>query len=126
MPVAQPEALRRILEVEIGGETYTLLLQLNGRKTICPLCGTIKQSPSACRSSFVRLRDYIDINENGEYYERKDLSNEVSTDNKGTPEAGKKTERDGRRRHAKGKRKIKTKATNIQYTKHRKDPKLQI
>ena len=41
-------------------------------------------------------------------------------------EAGKNTERDERRRHAKGKKKIQTKATNIQDTKHRKDPKLQI
>ena len=87
MPVAQPEALPHFLEVEIGGETYTLLLQLNGRKTICPLCGTIKHGPSACRSSYVRLRDNIELNENGDYYERKIFSNEDSTDNEGTPEA---------------------------------------
>ena len=97
MPVAQPEALPHFLEVEIGGETYTLLLQINGRKTIFPLCGTITHCPAACRSSFVRLRDNIEINENVEYYERKDLSNEDCTDNEGTPEAMRSGEEHGER-----------------------------
>ena len=55
MPVAQPEALRRILEVEIEGETYTLLLQLNGRKNIYALC--VGQSNTVPQPAEVLLFD---------------------------------------------------------------------
>ena len=55
MPVAQPEALPHFLEVEIGGETYTLLLQLNGRKNVYALC--VGQSNTVPQPAEVLLFD---------------------------------------------------------------------
>ena len=72
LPIATVESLPHFIEVDIGGESHTILLQLNGRRTICPLCGTDKHGPEACRSQIVRVRDNIGINEYGEYYEQEE------------------------------------------------------
>jgi hypothetical protein len=77
-PISKVETLPHFLEVEMGGESHTLLLQINGRRTICPLCGTTKHGPAACRSPFVRERDNIEIDDKGRYVEVEIFSTEDS------------------------------------------------
>jgi hypothetical protein len=82
-PNAPLKDLPHYIDLEIGGETYTLLLQLNGRRSICPLCGTTKHGPAACRSPYVRERDNIYIDNDGNYYDNDlliDDSEDVSDD----------------------------------------------
>lgn len=79
-PATAIEEIPHFLEVEIGGECHTLLLQLNGRRIVCPLCGTSKHLPHACRSPLIRTRDNICLNERGEYKEReveKEVTKEI-------------------------------------------------
>lgn len=71
-PATSLEEVPHFLDINIGGESHTILLQLNGRRIVCPLCGTNKHLPHACRSPLIRERDNIHVNDEGDYEERKE------------------------------------------------------
>jgi hypothetical protein len=66
-PMVPTEELPHYIEVEAGEEKHTLLLQLEGRRTVCPLCKTTRHGPMACRNQYIRERDNIHLDREGQY-----------------------------------------------------------